>query len=82
MKLHFSSQLFRHIIFVFLPIIMMSQSLFLEIFLYCRYRDPNSVATIKAFEGAARWAADGGITEEDVEEAKLGLFQGLDSPVR
>ena len=46
-----------------------------------RYRDPNSVDTLRAFDESIAWAAAGNITAKDIEEAKLGLFQGVDAPV-
>jgi len=44
------------------------------------YRDPNSLQTFNAFQGALDWVMSGKFSERDVEEAKLGVFQGVDSP--
>lgn len=50
-------------------------------FSFYSYRDPNSTQTFEVFKGALEWALKGEFTERDVEEAKLGVFQSLDSPV-
>jgi Zn-dependent M16 (insulinase) family peptidase len=39
------------------------------------------VDTLRAFDESIAWAAAGNITAKDIEEAKLGLFQGVDAPV-
>ena len=39
------------------------------------YRDPNSDKTLDAFERSITWAADGGFTAQDIDEAKMGVFQ-------
>lgn len=45
------------------------------------YRDPNSIQTFKAFNGALDWVLQGDFTERDIEEAKLGVFQSVDAPI-
>ena len=37
-------------------------------------RDPNSMKTLDAFDGAVDWAVDGSFTQSDVDEAKLSIF--------
>ena len=37
-------------------------------------RDPNSMKTLAAFDGAVDWAVDGSFTQSDVDEAKLSIF--------
>jgi hypothetical protein len=45
------------------------------------YRDPHLARTLGAFDGAARWAAEGGFSAEEVKEAVLGVFGDLDRPL-
>ncbi|RUS87596.1 hypothetical protein EGW08_004641 [Elysia chlorotica] len=51
------------------------------VFSFFSYRDPESVATLDVFHRCGQWAATGDISAEDVEEAKLGVFQKSDKPV-
>lgn len=44
------------------------------------YRDPNPQNTMKIVADAGRWARDKQWTEQELEEAKLSVFQGLDAP--
>jgi len=44
------------------------------------YRDPNPENTLKIYSEAGRWAAEQQWTDRELEEAKLGVFQGLDAP--
>lgn len=50
------------------------------LFHFYSYRDPNTSATLDAFDAAVNWAADGNITQKDIDEAKLSIFQGVDAP--
>jgi len=38
------------------------------------FRDPNSVETFKSFENCIDWAINGNFSDQDVDEAKLGVF--------
>lgn len=50
-------------------------------FTFSSYRDPRQVETLAAFDAAAAWAAaEGSVTAQDVEEAQLQCFKGLDAP--
>ena len=40
----------------------------------CFFRDPNSVETFKSFENCIDWAINGNFSDQDVDEAKLGIF--------
>lgn len=51
------------------------------IFGFYSYRDPNPVNTMSIMRNAGRWAADREWTAQDLEEAKLSVFQSLDAPV-
>lgn len=51
------------------------------IFGYYSYRDPNTLRTLKTMEDAGAWAAAHSWTAQDLEEAKLSLFQGVDAPI-
>lgn len=45
------------------------------------YRDPCTTETLDAFDASVGWALDGSFTEQHVDEAKLSIFQKIDSPV-
>ncbi|MDW7709729.1 MAG: insulinase family protein [Deferrisomatales bacterium] len=45
------------------------------------YRDPHVVRTLRVFADAARWAAAGRFSAQDVKEAVLGVFSDLDTPL-
>jgi Zn-dependent M16 (insulinase) family peptidase len=44
------------------------------------YRDPNPQNTMKIMAEAGQWARDRAWTAQDLEEAKLSVFQGYDAP--
>ncbi|KAL9597797.1 MAG: hypothetical protein Q9219_004924 [cf. Caloplaca sp. 3 TL-2023] len=50
------------------------------LFGFYSYRDPNPQNTLKIMQDAGRWARDKKWTEQDLEEAKLSVFQGVDAP--
>ena len=50
------------------------------LFGYYSYRDPNPQNTIKVAQDAGRWARDKAWTDQDLQEAKLSVFQGVDAP--
>ena len=50
------------------------------LFGYYSYRDPNPQNTIKIMLDAGRWARDREWSEQDLEEAKLSVFQNVDAP--
>ena len=50
------------------------------VFGFYSYRDPNPLNTIKIMQQAGRWAYENEWTNQDLEEAKLSVFQGLDAP--
>ncbi|KAE9545533.1 hypothetical protein AGLY_001076 [Aphis glycines] len=45
------------------------------------YRDPKPIETFEAFDGACNWVNNKKITIEELNEAKLAIFQGIDHPV-
>jgi presequence protease len=45
------------------------------------YRDPHLARTLKTFQDAIELIAGGHFDERDLEEAKLGMVQGMDIPV-
>ncbi|XP_059165044.1 presequence protease, mitochondrial-like [Physella acuta] len=51
------------------------------VFSFFSYRDPNSLKTLDVFKRCVEWASKGDFTAEDVDEAKLGVFQKIDKPV-
>ncbi|KAL8826224.1 MAG: hypothetical protein Q9191_003935 [Dirinaria sp. TL-2023a] len=44
------------------------------------YRDPNPQNTMKIIQDAGRWAFQKDFSEQDLEEAKLSVFQAIDAP--
>lgn len=51
------------------------------IFTMSSYRDPNPENTINVMKHAGRWAAERAWTAQELEEAKLTVFQGIDAPM-
>jgi Zn-dependent M16 (insulinase) family peptidase len=51
-----------------------------EQFYFYSYRDPHLKTTLKAFHQAIEALVAGKFSTQDIEEAKLGLFQDLDAP--
>nr|XP_018905366.1 PREDICTED: presequence protease, mitochondrial [Bemisia tabaci]XP_018905367.1 PREDICTED: presequence protease, mitochondrial [Bemisia tabaci] len=45
------------------------------------YRDPNSVATFDAFDNSVEWLMNSNLSDEDIDEAKLSVFQRIDEPI-
>ena len=50
-------------------------------FYFSSYRDPHIARTYQAFHKAIERIASGKFTAQELEEAKLGVLQGLDAPV-
>ncbi|KAJ0412331.1 hypothetical protein ATCC90586_009521 [Pythium insidiosum] len=42
--------------------------------------DPNTTQTLEAYSRALEWAASGGFSERDVQEALLSIFASIDAP--
>ncbi|CAG7918562.1 unnamed protein product [Penicillium olsonii] len=51
------------------------------LFTFMSYRDPNPLNSMKVFSNSGIFARDRAWSEREIEEAKLGIFQGLDAPV-
>ena len=51
------------------------------LFTFASYRDPNPTNTLSVFEKSGLFARDRSWSEQELEEAKLGIFQALDAPV-
>ncbi len=49
-------------------------------FYFYSYRDPHLTRTLDAFDESIQEVLKGNVTEKDLEEAKLGIIQKLDSP--
>ena len=47
---------------------------------YYSYRDPNPQNSLTIMRDAGRWARDKEWTQQDLEEAKLSVFQSVDAP--
>ncbi|MCJ1306327.1 Mitochondrial presequence protease, partial [Hypocenomyce scalaris] len=50
------------------------------LFGFYSYRDPNPQNTLSIIQDSGRWARDRDWTEQDLEEAKLSVFQSVDAP--
>ncbi|GAW17341.1 hypothetical protein ANO14919_067970 [Xylariales sp. No.14919] len=50
------------------------------LFGFYSYRDPNPQNTLSIMRNAGRWAVDGRWSEQDLEEAKISVFQSIDAP--
>ena len=50
------------------------------LFGYYSYRDPNPQNTLTVMRDAGRWARDKDWTGQNLEEAKLSVFQSVDAP--
>jgi len=50
------------------------------LFGFYSYRDPNPVNTLKIIKESGIWARERVWTAQDLEEAKLSVFQGIDAP--
>ncbi|KAM8804240.1 presequence protease, mitochondrial [Rhynchonycteris naso] len=51
------------------------------IFTFYSYRDPRSTETLQSFAKAIDWATSGRFSQQDIDEAKLSVFSGVDAPV-
>lgn len=36
--------------------------------------DPNTTETLKSFQDCIEWAVNGNFSDDDIDEAKLGVF--------
>lgn len=52
-----------------------------NLFSISSYRDPDPDRTIGKFEEAVQWLASGNFKLEDINEAKLSVFQSVDKPI-
>ncbi|ORY71652.1 Metalloenzyme, LuxS/M16 peptidase-like protein [Pseudomassariella vexata] len=50
------------------------------LFGFYSYRDPNPQNTLSIIRNAGRWAVDKQWEDQDLEEAKISVFQGIDAP--
>jgi len=51
------------------------------VFSFTSYRDPHTLNTLSKYEDAVNWLIQGSFTDEDINEAKLSVFQSVDHPV-
>lgn len=50
-------------------------------FSFYSYKDPNLFSTLEAYKAALMFIQEGSFTERELEEAKLGVLQDMDSPI-
>ncbi|KAL7625187.1 Mitochondrial presequence protease [Parahypoxylon ruwenzoriense] len=50
------------------------------LFGFYSYRDPNPQNTLSIMRNAGRWAVDKQWSDQDLEEAKISVFQSVDAP--
>ena len=46
---------------------------------YFLYSDPNTIETLKAFQDCIAWAVSGSFSDDDIDEAKLGVFSQVNA---
>ena len=51
------------------------------IFAFFSYRDPNPMNSLNVFQNSGIFARDRAWSEREINEAKMGIFQGLDAPM-
>ncbi|KAJ8966338.1 hypothetical protein NQ314_003606 [Rhamnusium bicolor] len=53
------------------------------VFSFYSYRDPRNLDTLNVFDNSHKWLQEhlDTITEQDIFEAKLGVFQAVDAPI-
>ncbi|KAG2182463.1 hypothetical protein INT43_007393 [Umbelopsis isabellina] len=51
------------------------------LFSFYSYRDPKSLETIDTYSKAIDWIAKRKFSEQEMTEAKLSIFQGVDAPI-
>jgi Zn-dependent M16 (insulinase) family peptidase len=49
-------------------------------FSFYSYRDPNTTKTLETFDASADWVQKTVFSQQDLDEAKLGVFQTVDEP--
>ncbi len=49
-------------------------------FSFYSYRDPNTSRTLETFDASAEWIKKTSFTQQNLDEAKLGVFQKVDEP--
>ena len=50
-------------------------------FKFFSYRDPNFLDTLGVYNRSLEWVLEGKLSEQDLVEAKLAVFQQIDAPV-
>ncbi|CAL1264217.1 unnamed protein product [Larinioides sclopetarius] len=50
-------------------------------FMFYSYRDPNVTKTLKSFSSGVEWLLEGSYSDQDITEAKLGVFSEVDAPI-
>ena len=43
------------------------------------YSDPNTVETLNSFQECIEWAVSGSFSDDDIDEAKLGVFSQVNT---
>lgn len=51
------------------------------VFTFYSYRDPNPSNSLSAIKNAGTWAVNNTWTKRNLDEAKLSIFQNIDSPI-
>ncbi|KAL8565467.1 hypothetical protein ACOMHN_049444 [Nucella lapillus] len=51
------------------------------VFTFFSYRDPHSTQTLQVFEDSVQWALSGQFSNQELDEAKISVFQAIDKPV-
>lgn len=51
------------------------------IFSFYSYRDPRTLETLSTYNASVDWVLDRQFTDQEMTEAKLSIFQGIDAPI-
>ncbi|RIB04355.1 peptidase M16C associated-domain-containing protein [Gigaspora rosea] len=51
------------------------------IFSFFSYRDPKTLETLETYKQAIDWVANRKFSQQEMDEAKLSIFQGIDAPI-
>ena len=47
-------------------------------YVFC-YSDPNTIETLKSFQDCIEWAPNDSFSDDDIDEAKLGVFSQVNT---
>lgn len=51
------------------------------LFSFYSYRDPHTIETLNTYQSSLKWILQREFTDQEITEAKLSIFQSVDSPL-